>query len=1076
MSVIRLEMDQCFELLHYAISQEVEEVKTKVYPYDPLKELADRLYDRLVACKWSVDEAAIAHSVASITVPNVPSTSDANKTECLPTVDSRIRYSAMLDLILNKLSTTVKRIAKECADQMNVLSCQQITLLTNALNFYIPTAIIPYLDQGVGFGVEQRSKMVKYWQPLRDDDNFRREQLLNAAKTMNALSKCCTQAKELVATRFIADLIALNEQLLHMNESTMKQSYEMFLLKDVRRPDLMYQFFVLMNPLSASRSKIPSSGWFTMALGRRLSEMVIGSDGIANLTTALTQEGDKSFENALFVQSLADVISKRPQFLKKGDPRRTLYHANILKQFIAVMQRHPSAQKITAWFAASVEAIAVVVPRTVAICFTDSLLHSWEVLLEHNNDKRFLWKDGWTKRLDDSLKVLLLYVQGLSPAVSMQGIQRMKKLFPLWLSLFGSSLHALEQITSSEYRSKCDSFISALQRLLERIVQDPVFESDQQRAKFLLGQLTADDIRMRVEFNTPAAGLITELGMESVNEQRLNYDFVHIYGIASINDDQQLTKARLFDNLLKAIIYLLQSIRKNSKSCAFTLNVLSECVMISRGCTDRDDEAFADDNDSDRFMAIQQDDRSSDPVTNRMRVEYLMGSLGELLAELDVQSESEEILSCVAGVAQVIIESTNRKLEAAIECELHFDVRKEDKQESEMNEARAKSMDMAVALAGAVIIAASASSDKVKSSLSSLGSNMGRFCELLNRSSEENRAQFSTAFESAQKMIDVLKCVGIAVRESSSSAFPTANDTSGAKNSKVLRESKKNTSKLDAILEEIDDAAEAIRGHALIELAKGIRKRDGELLKAVERNDQIMKIVMKKVTDSDSYVYLTAINAMAELAYWKREYFEAMLEFFVDPHGKLIAIIDEMECCEQMKSNEKEDFLLVQRVKIAEAFGKVCRALGDMAPWHFDRLIDPLLSLIMHAEDEQLKSSCVCTIADLVIACKGRKISKHLNEMLLLIEKLLSSAEQSLLRRAAVVLLRSIIVSFDTAVLEGLQSHLRDLHRHLRHLLVMDSDDGVRLLAELCLLDIKEQMDNAVNDLQNSMVKRIRIV
>lgn len=39
----------------------------------------------------------------------------------------------------------------------------------------------------------------------------------------------------------------------------------------------------------------------------------------------------------------------------------------------------------------------------------------------------------------------------------------------------------------------------------------------------------------------------------------------------------------------------------------------------------------------------------------------------------------------------------------------------------------------------------------------------------------------------------------------------------------------------------------------------------------------------------------------------------------------------------------------------------------------------------------------------------------------------------------------------------------------------MDRDDGVRLLAELCLLDIKEQMDNAIRDLENSMVKRVRL-
>lgn len=60
---------------------------------------------------------------------------------------------------------------------------------------------------------------------------------------------------------------------------------------------------------------------------------------------------------------------------------------------------------------------------------------------------------------------------------------------------------------------------------------------------------------------------------------------------------------------------------------------------------------------------------------------------------------------------------------------------------------------------------------------------------------------------------------------------------------------------------------------------------------------------------------------------------------------------------------------------------------GDMAPWNFDRLIDPLMSLMMHTSDEQLKASCVCAIADLVAACRGRKISKHLNEVCLIMRR-----------------------------------------------------------------------------------------
>ena len=41
------------------------------------------------------------------------------------------------------------------------------------------------------------------------------------------------------------------------------------------------------------------------------------------------------------------------------------------------------------------------------------------------------------------------------------------------------------------------------------------------------------------------------------------------------------------------------------------------------------------------------------------------------------------------------------------------------------------------------------------------------------------------------------------------------------------------------------------------------------------------------MVNCDSYVYLAAINAMAELAYWKKQYFNMVVEFFVNPVSTL---------------------------------------------------------------------------------------------------------------------------------------------------------------------------------------------
>lgn len=73
------------------------ETKTRIYAYDPLKELADRLKERLKACGWDIPEDLYPYGV-----PSAPSTSD-RKGGVDVTMDTRIQYSAMLTLILNKV-------------------------------------------------------------------------------------------------------------------------------------------------------------------------------------------------------------------------------------------------------------------------------------------------------------------------------------------------------------------------------------------------------------------------------------------------------------------------------------------------------------------------------------------------------------------------------------------------------------------------------------------------------------------------------------------------------------------------------------------------------------------------------------------------------------------------------------------------------------------------------------------------------------------------------------------------------------------------------------------------------------
>lgn len=54
----------------------------------------------------------------------------------------------------------------------------------------------------------------------------------------------------------------------------------------------------------------------------------------------------------------------------------------------------------------------------------------------------------------------------------------------------------------------------------------------------------------------------------------------------------------------------------------------------------------------------------------------------------------------------------------------------------------------------------------------------------------------------------------------------------------------KNVDDLAEIFENLKDSSEAIRGHALIILARDVRLRKRVTLTAVESNSQIMKLIM----------------------------------------------------------------------------------------------------------------------------------------------------------------------------------------------------------------------------------------
>uniref|UniRef100_A0A0N5AJ63 RTP1_C1 domain-containing protein n=1 Tax=Syphacia muris TaxID=451379 RepID=A0A0N5AJ63_9BILA len=754
------------------------------------------------------------------------------------------------------------------------------------------------------------------------------------------------------------------------------------------------------------------------------------------------------FAKYTFVDQLAGVLSVRPLFLQNQEKQRPLYYGNILKQFLYVMQFHPMAENVATWFSATIHKIYKHVPRAVDVCIFDSILHPWELLtsslLPADSNQLF-----WSQQLDMSLKTIALYLKGLPPMTGMLCFNRFLKIFPLWLQIYGH-LQLAYQNSTDRTAVKKSSFVTELETMLLQTLNDPGFSNINEKAEFISGQVQAKWFKafktVLVEFKEKAK--ISEVLTENCDNDDDHY--VNKYDDITLKYSPDVDEVRWLDDVVTGITSLLQAMDKNESQRLLTL-IFTNCLCKWRKYNADGIES----QEYSRFLNETFDSTSADDDNNNMRMQYLMEHLGELVITLDFNS------------IDVLLESVYLKVKELI-TKQSFDIilNNEDEAEKSINELQLKTAELAIALISGTLLVAS-QNEQFSSLLTGTASVLKTLCDAIETLHATKKKSFTQILQSGEQLLDVLEAAGIIIekRDYSNTNRP---DVGGSHLKACSR-----TGLLDEVYRDLKDPVEAVRGHALILLARLVRRRDS-CIKYIENDSEIMRKVIEQIVSSDSYVYMAAINAMAELAYWKQHYFDMIVEFFLKPVSTLRKIAEENPEFD-FTEKEKKDFLIVQRVKVGEALAKVCRALGDMAAWHFERLIDPILYMVKHTCDRQLKASSLCALGDLVLACKGRGFYNVLNEMLLMVEQFLTGGSEPLLRRASLTLLRSIITSFDTEILTGMSSQLARVHRHLRQLLLADQDEGIRLLAELCLIDIKEQLNKSFTDMTEAGIRRIKI-
>ena len=108
--------------------------------------------------------------------------------------------------------------------------------------------------------------------------------------------------------------------------------------------------------------------------------------------------------------------------------------------------------------------------------------------------------------------------------------------------------------------------------------------------------------------------------------------------------------------------------------------------------------------------------------------------------------------------------------------------------------------------------------------------------------------------------------------------------------------------------------------------------------------------------DDDTYIYLQCVNGLVAVA-------DRDPDEVVDVLTREFALLDDRKC--------HKDKAMEVRTKLGEALVRVTKDLNEMTPAFRDRLLNPFLAQMGHADD-MVRASCLSNLGEV---CKNLKFS-----------------------------------------------------------------------------------------------------
>nr|XP_026500391.1 transport and Golgi organization protein 6 homolog [Vanessa tameamea] len=250
-------------------------------------------------------------------------------------------------------------------------------------------------------------------------------------------------------------------------------------------------------------------------------------------------------------------------------------------------------------------------------------------------------------------------------------------------------------------------------------------------------------------------------------------------------------------------------------------------------------------------------------------------------------------------------------------------------------------------------------------------------------------------------------------------------------------------SEYEKALSNIYDNLLPVRAHGIMEMTKLIEKADPE---TISRRHYLFCLFQEQLKDTDSYVYLSAVNGIASLAmHCTSEALTVLCKEFLE-------ISDEQK---NIVTTESQNRTAELRMKIGDIIVKVTRKLGEMAVVHKTVLLNTMLCACRD-DDPLVRASALSNLAEIALVL-NYKIGTIIYEVLLCIWSIIETDKAIECRRAGVMVVSSLLKGLGRDTLIELKENLLPIYRTLNKLYKDSNEDTVvRLHAQIALEELND--------------------